>query len=158
MMYQAEWRVLHKKKAVQSPAATDTDQDASVHPIDPTAVPTSGVAALLLLSAQRVSVALTETAADARSEAATGETAIENANETANRDQDGSLVKAADASVALATTDELQEEGMNAIGGAVVAEAAEAAEGTKAAREVAIHRTKAMEKRRGGVRNAQSAL
>ena len=154
-MYQAEWRVLHKKKAAQSPAATDTDQDASVHPIDPTAVPTSGVAALLLLSAQRVSVALTETAADARSEAATGETAIGNANETANRDQDGSLVKAADASVALATTDELQEEGMNAIGGAVVAEAAEE---TKAARGVAIHRTKAMEKRRGGVRNAQSAL
>jgi hypothetical protein len=154
-MYQAEWRVHHKKKVVQSLAAIDTDQDESVHPIDPTADPTSEVAAMLPLNAQRVSVALTETVLDARSEAGTGVAVTGNANETANRDQDGSPAIAADASVVLVTTDELQEQGTNAIEGAVVVEAAEE---MMAARGVAIHRIKAMEKRRGGVRNAQSAL
>jgi hypothetical protein len=154
MMYQAGWKVLHKKKAVQSRAviAAMTDQDASVHLIDRTDVLMSEVVAPHLLIAQRVSVAPTETAADARSEVVIGKAAAETVNETANQDQHGSLVKAADASVALVTKDGLQEEGKNAIGGVVVAE--EAAEEMMLARGVAIPRIKAMETRREGVKSA----
>ena len=147
--------MLHQKKAAQSHAAIDTDQDASVHPIDPTDLAKKGAAATLLPTAQRVSGAPTETAVVVKNEVATGEAVIESANETVNQGQDGSPVKAADASVVLVMMDELRE-GTNAIGGAVVAEAVE--EQTMAAREVVIPRIKAMEKRRGGVSGAERAF
>jgi hypothetical protein len=147
--------VLHQKKAAQSHAAIDTDQDASVHPIDPTDLAKKGAAATLLPTAQRVSGAPTETAVVVKNEVATGEAVIESANETVNQGQDGSPVKAADESVVLVMMDELRE-GTNAIGGAVVAEAVE--EQTMAAREVAIPRIKAMEKQRGGVSGAERAF
>jgi len=151
-MYRAGWRALHKKKAVQNLAAIDTDQAASAHPIDPAAILRSEAAALPLLNAQRANVAPT---AAARNTAATEKAAVANAaNEMANRDQDASLAKAADASVAPVTTDALQEPGKkDAIGGAVAA-AEEAAKGMKHARGDAIPRIKPMEIPRGGVRRA----
>jgi hypothetical protein len=153
-MSRAGWKVLHRKKAVQNPAAIDamSDQDVSDQSIDPTAVLMSEAAALHPLTAQRVNVALTETAAAARSEAVTGKAAAENANEMANHDLDVSLAKAADASEAPATMDEHQEEGKNARGEAVVAE--EAAKEMKPARGAEIPRIKPMETRRGDVRSA----
>lgn len=154
-MYRAGWRALRKKKAVQNLAVIDTDQAASAHPIDPAAIPKSEAAALHLPNAQRVTVALTVAA---RSEVATEKAAVANAaKEMANRDQDVSLAKAADASVAPVTTDALQEQGRkDAIGGAVVAEEEEeeAAKETTPARGVAIPRIKPMEIPRGGVRRA----
>lgn len=156
MMDQTGRRLVHKKKVAQSLVVIDTDQDASAHPIDPTDLATSEVVVTLLPIAQRVSAALIETAVDARSEAATEEAVTENANEMANRDQDESPARAADVSVALVTTDEHQEERTNATGGAVAAEAVE--EQMMVARGVAIPRIKAMEKQRGGVSSALSAL
>jgi len=151
-MYRVGWRALHKKKAARNLAVIDTDQAASAHPIDQDAIQKSEAAVLPLLNAQRASVAPT---AAARSTAATEKAAVANAaNETANRDQDVSLARAADASVAPVTTDALQEPGKkDAIGGAVVA-AEEAARAMKHARGVAIPRIKPMEIPRGGVRCA----
>lgn len=112
--HQIEWRVRHRTTAVRSPVVTETaDAESAQDAIDP-AHPTEANAAQMSEAAatpQRVrkekNAATTVSAAVVAKSAAASETAAVDANVTANPDANlENLAIAADASAALATTDD----------------------------------------------------